>query len=137
VLRTFFIQSQPSALYRDLHAVADAVLDRLLGLIRPGVHVRDLVAASRQIEDSGFTVIDDLIHGYGGGYLSPVLGTQSRPAAGGIPDMTLKTGMALVIQPNVVTRDWKAGVQTGNLVIVTEMGARSLQKFPRTLQVTR
>jgi hypothetical protein len=45
--------------------------------------------------------------------------------------------MALVIQPNVVTRDWKAGVQTGNLVIVTEMGARSLQKFPRTLQVTR
>jgi Xaa-Pro aminopeptidase len=137
VLRTFFIQSEPNALYRDLHSVADAVLDRMLGLIRPGVHVRDLVAASRQIEDSGFTTIDDLIHGYGGGYLPPVLGSQSRPAAGDMPDMALASGMALVVQPNVVTRDWKAGVQTGNLVVVTETGARSAQKFPRTLQITR
>ncbi|MFN3348072.1 M24 family metallopeptidase [Pseudorhodoplanes sp.] len=131
VLRTFFIGEQPNALYRDLHAVADAVLDAILDRIRPGVHVRDLVAASHLIEQSGFTVIDDLIHGYGGGYLPPVLGSQSRPAAGGIPDMTLSSGMALVVQPNVVTRDWSAGVQTGNLVVVTDTGVRSLQKFPR------
>lgn len=131
VLRTFFIGEQPNALYRELHAVADAVLDRILGRIRPGVHVRELVAASSQIEDSGFTIIDDLIHGYGGGYLPPVLGSRSRPAAGEMPDMTLMSGMALVVQPNVVTKDWKAGVQTGNLVVVTDTGARSLQNFPR------
>ena len=131
VLRTFFIGREPDTLYRELHAVADAVLDKLLGLIRPGVHVHDLVAASHQIEDSGFTIIDDLIHGYGGGYLPPVLGSKSRPAAGEMPDMTLRAGMALVVQPNVVTKDWKAGVQTGNLVVVTETGVRSLQKFPR------
>jgi Xaa-Pro dipeptidase len=135
VLRTFFIGEQPSALYRDLHAVADAVLDAILERMRPGVHVRDLVAASQLIEQSGFTIIDDLIHGYGGGYLPPVLGSQSRPAAGDIPDMTLSRGMALVVQPNVVTRDWKAGVQTGNLVVVTETGVRSLQKFPRGFQI--
>jgi Xaa-Pro aminopeptidase len=40
-----------------------------------------------------------------------------------------------VIQPNVVTRDWKAGVQTGNLIVVTEEGARSLQKFPRGFHI--
>jgi len=131
VLRTFFIGREPNALYRDLHAVADAVLDDIMALIRPGVHVRDLVAASRKIEDAGYTIIDDLIHGYGGGYLPPVLGSASRPAAGAMPDMTLKSGMALVIQPNVVTKDWKAGVQTGNLVIVKESGALPLQKFPR------
>jgi Xaa-Pro dipeptidase len=135
VLRTFFIGEQPSALYRELHAIADAVLDRILGLVRPGVHVRDLVAASQQIEDSGFTIIDDLIHGYGGGYLPPVLGSASRPAAGDMPDMTLKAGMALVVQPNVVTRDWKAGVQTGNLIAVTDTGARPLQKFPRGFHI--
>lgn len=135
VLRTFFIQSEPNALYRELQAVADAVLDRILGLIRPGVHVRDLVAASQQIEDSGFTIIDDLIHGYGGGYLPPVLGSKSRPAAGEMPDMTLKSGMAFVVQPNVVTKDWKAGVQTGNLIVVTEAGACSLQKFPRGFHI--
>jgi Xaa-Pro dipeptidase len=135
VLRTFFIGEAPNALYRELHAVADAVLDRILERIRPGVHVRDLVSASEQIEESGFTIIDDLIHGYGGGYLPPVLGSQSRPAAGEMPDMTLKSGMVLVVQPNVVTRDWKAGVQTGNLVVVTNGGVRPLQKFPRGFQI--
>ena len=135
VLRTFFIGEEPNPLYRELHAVADTVLDRILDRIRPGVHVADLVAASSQIEESGFTIIDDLIHGYGGGYLPPVLGSRSRPAAGEIPDMTLRSGMALVVQPNVVTRDWKAGVQTGNLVVVTDAGAKSLQKFPRGFQV--
>ena len=135
MLRTFFIGEEPNPLYRELHAVADAVLDRILDRIQPGVHVGDLVAASSQIEDSGFTIIDDLIHGYGGGYLPPVLGSRSRPAAGEMPDMTLKRGMALVVQPNVVTRDWTAGVQTGNLVVVTDAGARSLQKFPRGFHV--
>lgn len=135
VLRTFFIGEEPNALYRELHAVADAVLDRILDRIRPGIHVRDLVAASSQIEDSGFTIIDDLVHGYGGGYLPPVLGSRSRPAAGEIPDMILKRGMALVVQPNVVTKDWKAGVQTGNLLVVTDTGAKSLQKFPRGFHV--
>jgi Xaa-Pro dipeptidase len=47
----------------------------------------------------------------------------------------LKRGMALVVQPNVVTKDWKAGVQTGNLLVVTDTGAKSLQKFPRGFQV--
>ena len=38
--------------------------------------------------------------------------------------------MLMVIQPNVVTPDSKYGFQVGNLVEVTEKGARSLQKFP-------
>jgi len=135
ILRTFFIGEEPNALYRELHAVADDVLDTILKLIRPGVHARDLVDASRRIEDAGFTIIDDLVHGYGGGYLPPVLGSASRPAAGTMPDLTLKAGMALVVQPNVVTKDWKAGVQTGQLVLVTKDGASSLQTFPRGYRV--
>ncbi len=33
--------------------------------------------------------------------------------------MTLATGMMMVIQPNVITRDQRAGVQTGELVVIT------------------
>ena len=33
------------------------------------------------IEDAGFTIYDDLMHGFGGGYFPPVLGSRSRPAA--------------------------------------------------------
>ena len=44
--------------------------------------------------------------------------------------IVFKKGMLMVIQPNVVTPDSKYGLQVGNLVEVTEKGARSLQKFP-------
>jgi Xaa-Pro aminopeptidase len=135
VLRTFFLGQEPSALYRELHAVADATLDAVLARVRPGAHARDLVEASRGIEDKGFTIIDDLVHGYGGGYLPPVLGSASRPQAGPIPDVTLQAGMALVVQPNVVTKDGRAGVQTGHLVLVTADGHRPLQIYPRGYRI--
>lgn len=135
VLRTFFLGREPDALYRELHAVADAALDAVLAQVRPGTHARALVEASRGIEEAGFTIIDDLVHGYGGGYLPPVLGSASRPQAGPVPDVVLKPGMALVVQPNVVTKDGKAGVQTGNLVLVTGDGYRSLQQVPRGYRI--
>ena len=71
------------------------------------------------IEDAGFTIIDDLLHGYGGGYLPPILGSKSRPA-GPVPQEPFRAGQTVVIQPNVVTRDGKAGVQTGEMVVITE-----------------
>ena len=37
-----------------------------------------MIEAARVIEDAGFTTIDDLLHGYGGGYLPPILGSASR-----------------------------------------------------------
>ena len=46
---------------------------------------------------------------------------------------TLEEGMALVIQPNVITTDERAGVQTGHLVVVTADGHRSLHDVPRGL----
>jgi Xaa-Pro dipeptidase len=99
-------------------------------VLKDGATPAQVIAASRVIEDAGFTIIDDLLHGYGGGYLQPVLGSASRPA-GPIPETPFKAGQTVVIQPNVVTRDHKAGVQTGQLVVVTRDGIESLQKFPR------
>ena len=39
-----------------------------------------------------------------------------------VPDLTLEKGMALVIQPNMITTDEHARVQTGQLVVVTDDG---------------
>jgi hypothetical protein len=85
------------------------------------------------IEDAGFTIIDDLLHGYGGGYLPPILGSTNR-AAGPIPEEPFRAGQTVVIQPNVVTQDHKAGVQTGQLVVITKDGIENLQAFPRGFQ---
>jgi len=94
--------------------------------------VRDLVAAAELITESGYTIYDDLVHGSGGGYLPPVLRThesQNEP----IPDITLKAGMTIVVQPNVVTFDEGAGVQTGELLLVTEEGAERFHAAPKGL----
>ena len=73
-----------------------------------------MIEASGVIEEAGFTVIDDILHGYGGGYFPPILGTKSRPG-GPVPEEPFEAGMMVVVQPNVVTRDGKAGVQTGEM----------------------
>lgn len=132
VLRTFTVAADPTPLFVDLHRAADAAFDAILAVIRPGAHASELVEASAVIEEMGFTIYDDLVHGYGGGYLPPVLGSKSRPNLD-IPDLTLEEGMALVIQPNVITSDERAGVQTGQLVVVTADGHRSLHGLPRGL----
>jgi Xaa-Pro dipeptidase len=130
VLRSFAIGAAPSKLYRDLHAVADAAFDAVAAVLKDGVMPQQIIDAAGVIEDAGFTIIDDLLHGYGGGYLPPVLGSRSRPGAQ-IPDAPLRAGMTVVIQPNVVTADGKAGVQTGELVLITATGIESLHAVPR------
>lgn len=129
VLRTFTVAAEPEDLYRRLHATAEAAYRDITAAVRPGAHARQLVEASSVIEENGFTIYDDLVHGYGGGYLPPVLGSASR-AHRPIPDMELEEGMALVVQPNVITPDERAGVQTGELGLVTRDGWQSLHEFP-------
>jgi Xaa-Pro dipeptidase len=130
VLRSFAVGAEPSRLYRDLHNAADAAFDAIAAVLKDGVMPQAIIDAAGVIEDAGFTIIDDLLHGYGGGYLPPVLGCRSRPGAQ-ITDAPLRAGMTVVIQPNVVTTDGKAGVQTGELVLITATGIESLHAMPR------
>jgi Xaa-Pro aminopeptidase len=130
VLRSFTVGAPPSPLYRDLYHAAEAALDAMLKAVKAGAPASGLVAASGVIEAAGFTTCDDLVHGFVGGYLPPVLGSASRPA-GPVPDLTLQAGMTLVLQPNVVTRDLRAGVQVGELVVVTEAGFERVHGVPR------
>ena len=132
VLRTFTVGTEPTALYRDLHATAEAAFDAVTGKIHHGTTMEEIVDASGVIEDRGFTIYDDLMHGFGGGYFPPILGSRSRPA-GPLPVMTLEENMTVVVQPNVVTPDHKAGVQVGELVRVTRTGFERLHAAPRGL----
>ncbi|MGH8963674.1 MAG: M24 family metallopeptidase [Jatrophihabitantaceae bacterium] len=133
LLRTVVVGEPPSTEVTRLHDVAEQAFDAIEALLRPGVHVEKLVEAARIIEDAGFTTVDDLVHGFGGGYLPPVLGSRSR-AIRPTPDIVLEAGMTLVVQPNVTRLDHRFGVQTGELLLVTEDGAQRLHAFPRGLQ---
>jgi Xaa-Pro dipeptidase len=130
VLRSFSGGEEPTPLYRDLHAAADAAFDAVVVVLRHGATPAQVIEASGVIEDAGFTVIDDLLHGYGGGYFPPILGTRSRPG-GPVPEEPFEAGMLVVVQPNVVTRDGKAGVQTGEMLLITHDGVERMHAYPR------
>jgi Xaa-Pro aminopeptidase len=129
VLRSFAL-GEPSQLYRELHTAADAAFDAIAAVLKAGATPALVIEASGVIEDAGFTIIDDLLHGYGGGYLPPILGSKSRPA-GPVPQEPFRAGQTVVIQPNVVTRDGNAGVQTGEMVVITDSGIERMHTMPR------
>jgi len=129
VLRSLALD-EPNKLYRDLHMAADAAFDAIAAVLKAGAKPAQVIEASGVIEDAGFTIIDDLLHGYGGGYLPPILGSKSR-SAGPVPEAPFRAGQTVVIQPNVTTRDGKAGVQTGEMVLITDNGIERLHAIPR------
>ena len=133
VLRSFAM-GEPTPLYRDLHAAADAAFDAIAAVLKAGATPAQVIEASGVIEAAGFTIIDDLLHGYGGGYLPPILGCKSRPA-GPVPQEPFRAGQTVVIQPNVVTPDRKAGVQAGEMVLITATGVERMHAFPRGFAV--
>ena len=130
VLRSFTVDAEPTPLYRELHAAAEAAFDAVTAVVRAGTTMEEIVEAAGVIEERGFTVCDDLMHGFGGGYFPPVVGTRSRPA-GPLPQMALQENMTVVVQPNVITADHKAGVQVGELIRVTRGGFERLHAAPR------
>src|SRR6266705_1286599 len=122
----------PGQILRTFTVTAEAAFDAVTGVIRHGTPMQQVIDAAGVIEDAGFTVYDDLMHGFGGGYFPPVLGSRSRPA-GLLAEMRLEAGMTCVVQPNVVTPDQKAGVQVGELVLVTDKGFERLHRAERGL----
>jgi len=135
VLRTFTVGAPPTPLVAELHAVAAAAFDSIAASLIPGARAGDLAAAAAVVEQAGFTAIDDLVHGFGGGYLPPVVPAPGRALAD--PDFVLSAGMTLVVQPNIVTPDGLLGVQTGELLLVTEDGPQRMHAFPPGLHQAR
>ena len=144
LLRTFAVGASPTPLYADLHAVAEDAFDAMAALLVPGTTREELLAAAMAvITPAGFTAIDDLAHGFGGGYLPPVISAPGRTVAGispgngraGAGEFALSAGMTIVVQPNVTTRDGTAGVQTGELLLVTGQGPERLHAYPRGLRL--
>jgi Xaa-Pro dipeptidase len=129
VLRSFTVGAEPNSLYRDLYGCAEEAFREVLRIVKAGTPARELIDAGNCIARAGFATCDDLVHGFVGGYLPPVLGSASRPA-GPVPDMALQAGMTIVVQPNVVTPQGHAGVQIGELVLVTDTGHERLHKAP-------
>jgi Xaa-Pro dipeptidase len=124
--RPFAIGREPNALYRKLFAVALECYENVRRVCKPGVSSDEIVAATSVIEENGFTTYDSVFHGEAG--KSPELGTCS--AAHPLEKWTLEENMVHVIQPNPVTKDFKAGLQLGAAVLITKDGGEALHNYP-------
>ncbi|HEY7715768.1 MAG TPA: M24 family metallopeptidase [Candidatus Binatia bacterium] len=124
--RPFAIGKEPAPIYRKLFEAAYACYENIRKVCKPGVTSEEIVAASSIIEESGFTSYDSVFHGEAG--KSPELGTKS--AAHPLEPWTLQQNMVHVIQPNPISRDFKAGLQLGAAVVVRPNGGESLHNYP-------
>jgi Xaa-Pro aminopeptidase len=129
VLRTLTVAAEPTAAYRRMHELALAVYEEITARIRPGARSASVLDAAEAIHEAGYTICDDLLHFAVGGVYGPAL--RTRRTAGGVPDFAFEEGMVIVVQPNVVTPDFRMGVQVGEMMVVTANGVESLHRLPR------
>lgn len=134
LLRTFVVGGEVPERVRTLHHVAEEAYETALRELRPGLPAEALLKALRVVQAHGLNLCDDLVHGFGGGYLPPVLGPDGflDPSHA---SLELRPGMAIVVQPNVVTPDGRFGVQTGELTVLRAGGVEFLHSYPRGLRV--
>ena len=124
--RPFAIGKEPSPTYRKLFDAAYQCYENVRKVCTPGTTSEEIIAATSVIEESGFTSYDSVFHGEAG--KSPELGTKS--AAHPLERWTLEENMVHVIQPNPITKDFKAGLQLGAAVVVKANGGEALHHYP-------
>ncbi len=129
ILRPFAIGAPPTPAYRHMYDIAVEAFERISAVIRPGATSDDVLDAAESIHQAGFTICDDLVHGFGGGYLAPILRTRRTSAK--LPEtFVFQENMVVVVQPNVITEDERMGVQVGEMIRVVRGGVESLHRYP-------
>ena len=112
-------------------------LNRGLSVIKPGHTLNDIgTTIQKYVEGNGLSVVRDLVgHGVG-------LAVHEDPQIphydirlSGLPDMTLRPGMVLAIEPMVNTGGWEIADKEDGFTFVTADGSLSAQ-FEDTVLVT-
>lgn len=126
--RTYSIGEGPTSEWRDLHAAAVEVFETLAQLTKDGASTREAEEAAEIVHRRGYTIYDDLIHG--ANQYPPIFQTKTT-ARHDMSEMLFRENMVIVIQPNVITKDEKMGLQFGETLVVRKNGCESLNAFPR------
>lgn len=131
ILRPISVAEDPTPDYQDLYKVAEEAYYRVAEAIKPGATAQEAWETGAFIDDTGYTIVDGLAHGFGSGIHPPGIRTpETQIHEGPVTPFTFRPNMGVVVQPNIVTRDLQKGVQLGNLCLVTESGLETLQKYP-------
>jgi len=133
--RSFALETSPNETYSEMHTLLEEVYHQIVTALQPGNTAEDVYEAMEVVESSEYKIYDVMLHGHGGGYRHPFVGVEESNYWPGADDRLteewhFEPGMVVVVQPNVVTRDERAGIQLGSSVIIREDGPDVLQQFP-------
>lgn len=132
VLRTLTVGAEPTYEYSRLHELALSIYEDICETIRPGVSSEAILDIADKIHHAGFTIYDDLVHCAVGGVYAPFLRTRQTTRGAG-HHFIFEQDMVIVVQPNVVTRDHRMGVQVGDMLRITAGGVESFHSVPRAI----
>jgi Xaa-Pro aminopeptidase len=124
--RPFAVGTPPTTLYRELFDVAVTCFDRVLAVLRDGATAQEVRDAALVVQDRDFVLFDSVLHGETG--RNPELGSSGSDHT--FEPWTFRAGQVMVIQPNPVTRDGRAGLQAGCAVLIEKDGATPLHGYP-------
>ena len=138
--RTFVRGGGPAADVAEWHALCRAALERVLGLVRPGVSGRELFTAACEVfeeageptqrtKPEGEPLKDGFFHSLGHGV---GLEVHEEPALGRTGADPLVAGDVVAVEPGCY-RNGYGGVRLEDLVLVTEDGCDRLTDFPYEL----
>jgi Xaa-Pro aminopeptidase len=125
-----FVLSPAAQWQRDLYQLVAAAQQAGRDALAPGVALKDVDAASRQvIADAGHA--ENFGHGLGHG-----VGLQIHEAPGinGAAAGTLLAGSAVTVEPGVYLAD-RGGVRIEDTLVVAEQGPDLLTRFPKDLVI--
>lgn len=126
ILRPFFI-GEPTPQYERIYQVLKTLHDELLAAMKPGVSLRELQLITNQLKDHGLTTVDGIMHGFGVDILPPGMPPNFELPP---PDQVIEENTTIVLQPNPVTPDEKAGMQLGQMGLITKEGFVSMHASP-------
>jgi len=125
--RAYSIAADPTDEYRRLHDAAVETFERVCAVLRDGGTSEDVLDAAEVVHERGLTIYDDLLHGTS--QLPPILKTR-RTTHTPVRSFTFRENMVVVVQPNVIRDDERAGLQVGETVRIAQGGVERLHAYP-------
>lgn len=133
ILRPFFL-GEPTEQYSRIYRTTKDTYDTIWRMIRPGTTMQEIYDVSLMIREAGYTTVDGVAHGFGVD-IQPPSGVPADFKSPAHPGEALAEGMTFVIQPNPTTLDRKAGMQLGDMGLVTATGFENMHRYPAEVTV--
>jgi Xaa-Pro dipeptidase len=130
--RTFFL-GDPTREWLELHRAAEQAYAAIEAVLRDGATVDQVLDAAEVIDQAGYTIFDDLLHG--ANQYPPILKTRTTAHSNPAGDFGFRDGMVVTLQPQLTTLDRRIGLQFGETVVIRRGGVERLHRYPREMIV--